>query len=174
MREALVYSEGYFNGDDQQLGWVDAAISAGTALVGSLFNRGGSSQQYRGSAGINSAGQQAIASLQQILSAVSSNPPAMPLDQAVSEAQRIASALSNSQFVYQAQHGSDAAALQRFKDQAAELVRQIQARAAAPSGSILGDPPTGSGSTVSSSSGLGTGTILLVFGALAAVALLRR
>ena len=174
MREALVYSEGYFNGDDQQLGWVDAAISAGTAIVGGMFNRGSSSQQYRGLAGINSAGQQALQSLQQILAAVSTNPPTMPLDQAISEAQRIAAALSNSQFVYQAQHGQDAAALQQFRTQAAELVRQIQSRAQTPSGPVLGNPPASPGSTATGGSGLGTGTILIVFGGLAALALLRR
>src|SRR5437660_3222795 len=109
MRESLVYNEGFFNGDDQQLGWIDTAIAAGTQLATGLFSRGSSSQQYRGSAGINSAGQQAIQSLGQILAAVSTVPPTMPLDQAVSEAQRIAAALSDSQFVYQAQHGQDAA-----------------------------------------------------------------
>src|SRR5690606_32689240 len=156
----LVYSEAYFNSSDGNLGWISAAITAGASIFGGLFGGGGGGQAYRGLAGINQAGQEAIGSLQQILQAVSAGQ--MPKAQAVSEAQRIASILSDHSVVYQAKKGQDAAALQNFKAQAAQLVQQIQAA-----------PDVSSGGSTTGG-GVSSGTLLLVGGGLLAVALLKK
>jgi hypothetical protein len=124
----------------------DAVGQLGSTGIQLLFANSGASAggPARGSAAINSVGQQAIQSLNQLLQLVQSG--RMQPARATSEAQRIAAALSDPQYVYQAQHGSDADALNRFKQQAAGLVQQIQSVTAH---ATVGSPQTsipGSGS----------------------------
>lgn len=101
--------------------------AAGVQLLPSLLGGGGSSGggPARGLAAIQAAVQQAINSLQTLLQQAQSGNAASVLG----EAQRITAALSNPQYVYQAQRGEDAAVLSRGKQQAAQIVAQIQALA---------------------------------------------
>ncbi len=84
------------------------------------------SHQARGLSEINAYGSQTIQSLQNLLGLAASNPA-----QAQADAQAFYNTLSNPAYVYQAQHGKDAAALSNFKTQALSLLQQIQAAAAA-------------------------------------------
>lgn len=112
----------------QAVGQIGAA-AAQTGL-NQLFGAGGGAAggPARGLAAINTFGQQVIQTLGQMLTAAQSGQ--VPVAQALTDAQAAAAALSNPQYVYQAQRGNDAAALNTFKTQAAAIVQQIQALAA--------------------------------------------
>src|SRR5262245_59543467 len=110
MSEILVYSEDYFNNAGEFGDVWNAVGQIGSTVVGLLpmFSNGSSAGgPARGLAAINAAGLQAIQSLQQLAAMVNSGQ--VPASSALPEAQRIAASLSDPQFVYQAQHGSDAA-----------------------------------------------------------------
>jgi hypothetical protein len=179
--DATGYIPNPYGGD--QLGWISAAIMAGTSIFGSLFGGlfapCGGAQVACGLQGITSAGNQVIQGLQQINAALASGQvPPQQIQQAVAEAQALASALGDSSKVYQAKNGKDAAALAQFKQQAAQLLQQIQATAqtamaqAATSAGI--DPATGQ-QIAPSIGGISLSTLLLFGGgALGLVLLLRK
>ena len=163
------------NSDDQDLGDIWSAVGAigasAVQLIPGLMTGGASSGgAARGLAAITAFGNQAIQTLQKILQLAPQNP-----QQAISDATRITNALSDPQYVYQAQHGDDANALQNFKAQAGALFQQIQATAAA----TLGVTPTEStqttlpAATPTITSGIDTTTLLIAGGLLAAVLLLK-
>lgn len=179
------------NVDDDDLGDVWNAVGAVGAsavqLLPSLFGGGSSSAggPARGLAAIQAAVEQALSSLNQLLQSARSGQ--MSAATAVSEAQRIAGALSNPQYVYQAQRGNDAEALRNGKAQAAAIVAQIQALAGntTASGGVIssGSPVTSSaGGSVadpaafapaSGGSAIDNSTLLLLGGGLALVLLLK-
>lgn len=132
MQAGVIYDHRYF---DNNLGdvWnaVGAIGAAGVQMLPTLLNNQGSAAggPARGLAAIQAAVQQALSSLNQLLAAVRQGQ--IPPQQAVTEASRIANALSDPQYVYQAQRGNDANALNAGKQQAAALVQQIQQAAGA-------------------------------------------
>lgn len=153
--------------NDETLGWIGAAVGAGTSilsgLLGGLFAPCGGKNVACGLQGITSFGNQAITTLGQIKQLMLSG-QVSPAE-AVSNAQRIAGALSDGNVVYQAKKGKDAAALAQFKEQANAAVNELialgpqvqkqqaeQAAAIAESGG-----PSGGGSGISS-------TMLLLIG----------
>lgn len=153
---------------DTEMGIVSALIGIIPGAIGavrSLFGGGGNSGQARGLAAINAYGQQAIQTLQQILSQVQSGQ--LSPNDANTNAQRIAASLSDPAYVYQAQRGNDAEALRNFKTQANQLVQQIQqaataaaqAQSAAQAAATGIDPVTGQ-----RTSGIDTNTLLLLGG----------
>lgn len=153
----VTYDERFFNDTDADLGDVWNAVGAigasAVQLVPSLFGGGSSSAggPARGLAAITAAVNQALDSLNQLLAAVRGG--TMPAAAAVSEAQRIAEALSNPQFIYQAQRGNDAEVLRNGKTQAAAIVAQIQALAGNTTAGGAGVNYGGIGSPVASSGG---------------------
>lgn len=179
--------EKIWNNTDDDLGDVWNAVGAVGAsavqLLPQLFGGGGSSAggPARGLAAIQAVVQQAISSLTQLLQQAQSGQIAPAA--AVSEAQRIAGALSNPQYVYQAQRGNDAAALNQGKQQAAAIVAQIQALAGNTTASGTTSPVTTSaGGTAANtpasapaSSGFAAdnSTLLLLGGGLALILLLK-
>ena len=177
MATPLVYSEDYFNNAGTFGDAWNAVGQIGAALVGmlpALSGGGPAGGPARGLAAINAVGQQAIQSLQQLLAMVNSGQA--PAASALPEAQRIAAALNNPQYVFQAQNGSDAAALNNFKAQAAQIVQQIQARvnaggsSAAPSSSV---PPSSTEATSTPGFTISPVLMLIVFGGLGLLALRR-
>jgi hypothetical protein len=118
---------------DEGMGWVGAVVGAGSSilgpLIGKLFAPCGGANVACGLQGITSFGNNAISTLQQILQMVTSNPPMVSPQDAISNAQRIASALGDGTIIYQAKKGKDAAALAQFKTQANALVQEITAAA---------------------------------------------
>jgi len=161
--------------------------AAGVQLLPSLLGGGGGSAggPARGLAAIQAAVDQALGSLRTLLSQARSGQ--MPVAQALAEAQRIAGALSNGQYVYQAQRGNDAEALRNGKTQAAAIVAQIQALGSGlpvggqagtqppvsvpAGGNTVGTPPASS--VPSAGSGIDSNTLLIVGGGLAVLLLLR-
>ena len=176
------------NVDDDGLGDVWNAVGAigasAVQLIPGLFGGGSSSAggPARGLAAIQAAVDQALSSLNQLLAAVRSGQ--MAPGQAVSEAQRIAGALSNPQYVYQAQRGNDAAALNAGKQQAAAIVAQIQAFAGnttasgttspvtVPAGGTVANLPA-SAPTSNSGFAADNSTLLILGGGLALLLLLK-
>ena len=80
------------------------------------------STQAKGLAAIQQAGQQVIATLQQI----AANPLQFgSVANAVIEAEKIAAYLDNSAYFYQAKNGKDADALKEFKSQARDIIAQM-------------------------------------------------
>jgi hypothetical protein len=135
-------AESDLSGISDVLGQIGAAATSwGLNTLTSLV-AGGSGTQAKGTAAITAFGNQAIATLQQILAGIPSGQISRP--DAVANAQRIVNALSDPVYVYQAQHGDDAAALTNAKAQAGELLRQIQALA----GSVPTTGTTGQNTTV--------------------------
>lgn len=130
-----VYDQRYFDPaadfSDGGLGdWWNAVGqigAAGVSLLPGLLGGGGSSAggPARGLAAIQAAVQQALSSLQSLLAQAQQGNAANVL----AEARRIEAALSNPQYVYQAQRGADAEALRNGKAQAAAIVAQIQSLA---------------------------------------------
>lgn len=182
-----IYDQRYFDGNLGDAWNAVGAIGASAVqLLPSLLGpRGGSAGgPARGLAAIQAAVQQALGSLNQILQAVRGGQ--MSPAQAVSEATRIANALSDPQFVYQAQRGNDANALNQGKQQAASLVQQIQAAAGQTSGppTPTGPNPAGPNPAMpspttpagppASGGGIDTQTLLLIGGGLVAVILITR
>lgn len=162
--------ERMFENSDDGLGWVGAAIGAGSSLlpmITGLFS-GCKPGQACGLAGINGFGQQAISTLDQIAQMLQMRMIAPA--QAMSEANRVANSLSDSSLVYQAKKGKDAAALAGFKQQAAAKVQQITALAGQRQQAIT------SGGSAGPAGGLGVisggGSSLLLLGGLGLVALL--
>lgn len=156
------------------------AVGAGVNLLPSLFGSGGSSSgalPFRGSDAINACGQQAIQAMTQILQMLQAR-QISPAD-AVSNADRINSMLSNPSVFYQAQHGDDAAALRNFKSHAANLFSQIQSLAASISVVASGGSATPAGSpsvantTPAGVSRVDNSTLLLVGGGLLFLLLLK-
>jgi hypothetical protein len=137
--EAIPYGEITPIGDGQ-LGWVSAAIEAGAAIA-PVFLAGSQSgqSQYKGLQAITSGGNQLISQMQELLALVQSNPSTG--QQAVQAAQQLRTSLDTPAVFYQAQHGSDAAALTNFKSQADALLQQIQAAAAASAGTTANGQP---------------------------------
>lgn len=181
--------EKVWNNTDDGLGdaWnaVGAIGASAVQLLPGLFSGGGSSAggPARGLAAIRAAVDQALSSLNQILQQVRGGQ--MAAAAGASEAQRIAAALSNPQYVYQAQRGDDAAALNQGKQQAAAIVAQIQALAGNTT-PIGGGVNTGGVSPVdtaaggsaqapaaSAAGGIDTSTLLLLGGGLALILLLK-
>lgn len=177
MAATLVYSEDYFNNAGTFGDVWNAVGQIGATFVGMLpaLSGGGSAGgPARGLAAINAVGRQAIQSLQQLLSMVNSGQA--PAAAALPEAQRIAAALSNPQYVYQAQRGSDASALNNFKAQAAQIVQQIQARVnAGGSSSAPSSPVPPSSAPATSTAGFTISPVLMLalFGGLGLLALRR-
>lgn len=169
------------NSGDGNLGGIWDAVgrigAAGVQLLPSLFGGGSGSGtgQARGLAAINTFGQQAIQTLQQILQQLRSQQ--LSLQDALQNAQRIAGALSDPQYVYQAQRGADAEALRNFKAQAEQLLSQIQSSGVAAQTQTPVNPagvPTAT-TPPSSLAGLSLSpTMLLVFGGLAALLVLKK
>ncbi len=174
-RPPRILDDSYFDvSRDEGMGWVGSAIGAGTSilgpLIGKLFAPCGGANVACGLQGITSFGNQAIQTLQQILQMVSSNPPMVSPQEAISNAQRIAAALSDGTVVYQAKKGKDAAALTQFKSQAAQLVQQITAAATAKQAQLqqqAASPLGGSGGGI-------TSTAFMIGGGLMLLLLLRR
>ena len=179
--QSVIYDQNFFNTDGTLSGfWGDVVGqvgAAGVSLLPSLFGGGGgaSSGQAKGLQAITAFGQQAIQTLTQIMQGLTSG-QLSPAD-AVSNAQRIVAALSDPQYVYQAQRGKDADALNAFKQQAGQMLSQIQAAASA----VRVDPKTGSPSLPNagpavgqSGGGIDSGTLLLLGGGLIALLLLTR
>ena len=172
MATPLVYSEDYFNNAGTFGDVWNAVGQIGATFVGMLpaLSGGGiSGGPARGLAAINAVGQQAIQSLQQLLAMVNSGQA--PASAALPEAQRIAAALSDPQYVYQAQRGSDASALNSFKEQAAEIVRQIQSRGS--SGGTSAFPPSTTPAASTPGHSISPVLLLAVFGGLGLLALRR-
>lgn len=150
-----IFDHDYFitRSDDQTLGDVWGAVGAigasAVQLLPGLFGGGGSSAggPARGLAAITAACQQALQSLNQLVTAATSGQ--MPLAQAISEAERIAAALSNPQYIYQAQRGNDAAVLNDAKAQAQTIIGRLRSLAAPIT------PPATGGSVGSQTSGPG-------------------
>lgn len=170
--ERLVYSQAYFDTTDELdtlgnplVALIPQAVSSIFGLFGGAGKRSG--LPY-GLAGITSAGNQVIQSLNQVKAGIESRQ--IPPRQAVSEAQRLAETLETG--VYQAKKGKDAAALQSFKQQASRLLQEIQALAAA---SVPANASSGGGGSTSGSpeSGISSTTLLLIGGGIAAILLLR-
>ena len=145
-----------------------------------LGSGGGSSGPARGSAAVAAYCRQAIDTLNQILTSMQAGQ--LSRADAVSNATRIVSSLSDSNYVYQAQHGDDANILRTAKSQAGELLRQIQALAGSgqtsPAGPIPNETSAGNVSTVASAptpivAGIDNSTLLLVGGGLALLLLLK-
>lgn len=161
-----VYDQSFFDTNDETIGFVDPAtiISMASPLIGiikGLFSACKPGQAC-GLAGIQSFTSQAIQTLNQILAMLKGG-QITPTD-AVTNAQKVASALGDPQYVYQAKKGKDAAALQAAKSQAAQLVQEIQSVAATIK------PPSAAGSI----GGISSNTLLLIGGAVAAVFLLKK
>ena len=159
------------------VGQIGAAATQVTLPL--LFGQGSSMNgQARGSAQIQAFVNQATSTLNQILATLQSGQ--LSRADAVNNAQRIVDALSNSQYVYQAQHGDDANILRSGKAQAAELLRQIQALAGSgvpagqtpPAGPVPISAPAGKVSTPLVG-GFDNSTLLLVGGGLALLLLLK-
>ena len=173
-----ILSSQYFDvtRDDESMGWVGAAIGAGTSILGpilgSLFAPCGGKNVACGLQGITSFGNQAIQTLQQILQMVSSNPPMVSPQEAISNAQRISAALSDGNIVYQAKKGKDAAALTQFKSQAAQLVQQITAAATAKQAQLQQQSASPLGG-LAGSGGMGS-TVLMIGGGVLLLMLLKR
>jgi hypothetical protein len=155
--------------DNQELGDLWGAIGqiggmAASTAISSLFSGGGGSTQARGLQAIQAFGQQVIQALAQIQQAI----PAATADQKaqlLSQAGQVAATLGNETYVYQAQRGDDAAALQQFKQQAAALLQQIQAAAGSAvtvtaNGTVV---PAGTGANAI---GISSTTLLLIGGGL--------
>lgn len=181
--ETLIYDENFLSGDGTMSGgiWGDVLGqigAAGVSLLPSLFGGGGggANGQAKGLQAITAFGQQAIQTLGQILQQLQGGQ--LSPNDAMSNAQRIVSALSDPAYVYQAQRGKDADALAGFKQQAAQMMSQIQAAAS----TITVDPKTGmpnatAGGQIRASGnagGIDTGTLLLIGGGLVALLLLTR
>lgn len=130
-------------------GAVGAIGASAVQLLPALFGGGGGGAggPARGLAAITAACQQAIQSLNQLVTAATSGQ--MPLAQAISEAERIAAALSNPQYIYQAQRGNDAAVLNDAKAQAQTIIGRLRSLAAPVA------PPATGGGTISQTSGPG-------------------
>ena len=165
----------------QAIGQIGAA---GVSLLPNLLGGGSSAGgPARGLAAIQAVIEQALSSLRTLLQQAQSGQ--MPVAQALAEAQRIAGALSNPQYVYQAQRGNDAEALRNGKAQAAAIVAQIQALGSAlpvggqtgtqppvaSSGGVVGNSPISA--PVSAGSGIDNSTLLIVGLGLAAVFVLK-
>lgn len=150
---------------DETMGFAVApligALSPLIGMIKGLFSACKPGQAC-GLAGIQSFTSQAIQTLQSILAMLQGG-QITPTD-AITNAQKVAAALGDPQYVYQAKKGKDAAALQAAKSQAAQLVQQIQSVAATIK------PPAAAGSI----GGIGSGTLLLVGGGLLAVFLLKK
>lgn len=186
-----VYDKRYFDPaadfSDGGLGdvWnaVGAIGAAGVQLLPGLLGGGGSSAggPARGLAAIQAAVQQALSSLQTLLGQARNGQAANVLP----EAQRIAAALSNPAYVYQAQRGADAEALRNGKAQAAAIVAQIQSLASAvpvlpptstPPVSLAGGNATGNSPAVTpggSGSSINNSTLLIVGMGLVALFVMR-
>lgn len=166
--------------DDETLGSIWGEVlgqvgAAGVGLLPQLFGGGGgsSSGQAKGLQAITAFGQQAIQTLGQILQGVQSG-QLSPAD-GVSNAQRIVNALSDPAFVYQAQRGKDADALAAAKQQANELLSQIQALASAvPANAQGGVAASPNGPSSGGFGGVSTSTLLLLGGGLVALLLMTR
>jgi len=173
-----VYDQRYFDDDGSLTGiwdFLGQVGAAGVQLLPSLFGSGGggSGGQAKGLQAITAFGQQAIQTLQQIMQGLQSG-QLSPGD-AVSNAERISSALSDPQYVYQAQRGKDAEALAGFKQQASQMVEQIKAAA---STVATATNPNAAGNNASpnatNNKGIDTSTMLLLGGGLLALLLLTR
>ncbi len=178
--QTLIYDERMFNNDGTMSGgWGDflgQIGAAGVSLLPSLFGGGGggANGQAKGLQAITAFGQQAIQTLGQILQQLQGG-QLSPSD-AISNAQRIVSALSDPAYVYQAKRGKDAEALAGFKQQAGQMMSQIQAAASA----VTVDPKTGMPNAASPAQssgmlgGIDTGMLLMLGGGLALLLLLTR
>ena len=182
------YCESYFdqNGPGESLGDIWTAVgsigAAGVGLLPALFGGGGSAAggPARGLAAINAFGQQAIQTLNQILTQLN-NRQLSPAD-AIANAERITAALSDPRMVYQAQRGDDADALRAFKSQAAAILERIRSVSGiSPADpAAVGTPITSGGSTTAVGQAMPDGlsispTVLLVVGGgLVALLLLKR
>jgi len=152
---------------DDTTGWIPAAIAAGSAalpFITGLFSACKAGQAC-GLSGINAFGQQVMQTLAQIEQMLTSG--LLAPGQAASEAGRVAATLSDSNYVYQAKRGNDAAALQNFKAQAAAKVQQITALA-----SQLQQRAAESASNPLAGISGGSGSSLLLLGGLGLVAML--
>ncbi len=140
--------------DDDGLGFpIAAVIGAATGVlpfIKSLFSACTPGQAC-GLAGITSFGNQVIQTLGQIKQMLENG--LLPPQQAVSEAQKVAGALADPNFIYQAKKGKDAAALATFKTQAAAIVQEIiQVAATVNTAQVQGiDPATGKPKAAASS-----------------------
>lgn len=175
--QTAIYEKGFFDAGTGTLEgfWGDLlgqGVAAGVSLLPKLFGGGGGANgQAKGLQAITAFGQQAIQTLNQILQGLTSG-QLSPAD-AVSNAQRITSALSDPAYVYQAQRGKDAEALAGFKQQAGQMLTQIQALAS----SATVDPKTGmpqGSASANANAGVDTSTLLLIGGGLAVLLLLLR
>lgn len=166
MYQTQVYDQRFFDSGDETLGFEPASIigmvSPLIGLIKGLFSACKPGQAC-GLAGIQSFTSQAIQTLNQILAMLQGG-QITPTD-AVTNAQKVASALGDPQYVYQAKKGKDAAALQSAKSQAAALLSQIQALAAKI------PPPSASAGGIG---GISSSTLLLVGGGLLAIFLLKK
>lgn len=184
-RMEAIFDQRYFDvrTDDGTLGDIWNAVgaigaSAVNLLPGLLSGGSSSGGPAKGLAAIQAAVNQALSSLNQILQRVTTGQMAPAA--AASEAQRIANALGDPQYVYQAQRGNDAAALNAGKSQAAAIVAKIQAAAGAlPIVNTAGTAPTmpmpGQTATPNGNDadGIDTTTLLIVAGMLAALLILK-
>ncbi len=159
-------------GSDETMGWVGAVIGAATAglpLITGLFSACKPGQAC-GLSGINAFGAQVLASLDQIVQMM--NAGLLPPSQAASEASRIAASLSDSNMVYQAKKGKDAAALATFKQQAAAKVQQITQLAGQLNQQIAAVAADGGGGFLGGGSGGVSSSSLMLLGGIGLVALL--
>lgn len=167
------------NPEDRGMGWVGAVIGAGSSilgpLIGKLFAPCGGANVACGLQGITSFGNQAIQTLQQIKGMLQTNPPQVSPQDAISNSQRIAAALSDGTVVYQAKKGKDAAALVQFKSQANALVAEITALGAEVTAALNAQAEAKAAASASPLGSLSSiNPLLLVGGGIVAIMLLKK
>ncbi len=161
-----------------QLGFITAIITAAAAIIpGLLGGGGGNSGVAKGLAGITAFGNQLIAALQQLIQQAASG---MPRQEVYAKADQLVALLSDPTAVYQAQRGNDAAALNRFKQEAGQLAQQAKATADAVSAAQTNTGKSGGTNTTpgtvtsGNSSSLDTTTLLMLGGGALILVLLIR
>jgi hypothetical protein len=105
------------------------------------------SSPYRNLSGITSGGNQLISVLNSIFGQLQANNPNLTQAQALQLAQQYAAYLNNPSVFYQARHGDDASALQRFRAQASAIVSAIAGWFTPVSNTDTGGKTTGGGTT---------------------------
>lgn len=174
MNERLVYHSSYFDGrqsgdDTMGFAFLIPLISAAPSIfssIASLFG-GGRKAQCQGLQEINTCGQQAVTSMQQILAGIKSGQ--VPPNQAVQQAQDIVSKFNDPTIVYPAKKGNDAAARTQFISQLNDLLQQVQAAAA----SVPAVQTDAAGNPIAPG-GISTSTLLIVGGGILLLSMLNK
>lgn len=195
-----VYNSRYFDtaegitlGDDvwTAVGQIGAAgVQVGLPLLLQSINGGrvAAGGPARGLAAINAFGRQVIETLNQIIQQIRAG--ALSVADGIANGERISAALSNPAYVYQAQRGSDAAALRDFKSRSSALLEQIRqfAQITAGGGTVPTATAAAGGTTPAATTAAGVGgptaatasgaisgtTMILIAGGLAAILLLKQ